>query len=288
MPMHAMLILNFGIVFALSIIYGYLVKHRVEKFDYPPRTAISDDDDHESQAFLATQSSSSSGLAFYIYIAHLFVARIIPLLVFASIFYPAHFPNNYVCSWRPEMHGKGTSTINDIINLRHNLTIIGCTNPNGGKSETLVDAVAIVGVIIVILAVLELVYIAWVAFDERSSRTDQEFCTVYLLRKRKTIRKFVNKIRERFNGEEVFELKDDFGGIEISRLPLEHIYVNVVIQDGREHMSAYPAREFKRHEIYQSYLETPSTVTKLTNTADLFKPKKDEMKQTYPRTILVI
>jgi hypothetical protein len=47
----------------------------------------------------------------------------------------------------------------------------------------------------------------------------------------------VNKIRERFNGEEVFELKDDFGGIEISRLPLEHIYVNVVIQDGREHMS---------------------------------------------------
>ena len=81
---------------------------------------------------------------------------------------------------------------------------------------------------------------------------------------------------------------DDFGGIEISRLPLEHIYVNVVIQDGREHMSAYPAREFKRHEIYQSYLETPSTVTKLTSTADLFKPKKDEMKQTYPRTILVI
>jgi hypothetical protein len=114
--MHAMLILNFGIVFALSIIYEYLVKHRVEKFDYPPRTAISDDDDHESQAFLATQSSSSSGLAFYIYIAHLFVARIIPLLVFASIFYPAHFPNNYVCSWRPEMHGKGTSTINDTIN----------------------------------------------------------------------------------------------------------------------------------------------------------------------------
>ncbi|CAB4001000.1 Hypothetical predicted protein, partial [Paramuricea clavata] len=129
--------------------------------------------------------------------------------------------------------------------------------------------------------------IAWLAFNDRDFMNDEEFCTVYLLRKRKRIRKFLNKIRERFNGEEVFGLTDDFGGTEIFMRPLEDIYVNVVIQEGRERMNAYP-REFERHEIYQSHLETPRKVTKLTSTADIFKPTKSRMMQSYPRTILVI
>ncbi|CAB3990142.1 NACHT, LRR and PYD domains-containing 14-like [Paramuricea clavata] len=300
LPMYAMFIVHFGIVFVVSIIYAYLVKHRVKKFDYSIGTATSSNDDDENQ----TMRSSSSPVqnpsdvreclshfsTFCIYIIHLFIARIIPLLTFALwIFYPAQFPNNFMCPWRPEMKGKSTYSFNDTGNSQHNLTFIECTNPIGGKSKTLIHIVATVDVFFVTVTFLELCYIAWLTFNDRDLMTDQEFCVVYLLRKRKRIRKLVNKVRDRFGSddEEVFQLKDDFGGTQISMRPLEDIYVNVVIQDGREHMNAYPS-EFERHAIYQCHLKAPSTVTKLTNTANILKAKHGEQKQTYPRTILVI
>ena len=298
--MYAMFILNFGIVFASSIIYAYLVKHRVEKFDYPTRITTSNNDGDKNQETLPWLNPSQNPRdvreclgrfsTFSIYVVHLLVARIIPLLVFAIwIFYQDHFPEKFPCPLSSEMQGKGTSNFNFTLNSRKNLTFIDCTNPISGKSKTLVYIVATVDVCLVTLAFLELGYIAWLAFNDRDFMADQEFCTVYLLRKRKRIRKLVNKVRERFNSddEEVFQLKDDFGGTQISMRPLDDIYVDVVIQEGREHMDAYPS-EFKRKEIYQSHLKTPKTVTKLTSTADIFKPINGRKKQTYPRTILVI
>ena len=86
--------------------------------------------------------------------------------------------------------------------------MIGCTNLVGGKSKTLIDVVATVDVVVVTLTFVELAYLAWLAFNDRNFITDQEFCTVYLLRKRKRIRKMVNKLRERFNPDSVFQLKD--------------------------------------------------------------------------------
>ena len=300
LPMYAMFILNFGIVFSLSIIYAYLVKHRVEKFDYPTRMTTSNNGGDENQEMLPSPNPDQNARdireclgrfsTFSIYVVHLLVARIIPLLVFALwIFYPAQFPTDFSCPWRPDMQGKGASNFSVTLNSRNNLTVIDCTNPIGRKSKTLVYIVATVDVCLVTLSFLELGYIVWLAINDRDFMTDQEFCTVYLLRKRKRIRKLVNKVRDRFDpdDEEVFQLKDDFGGPEISLRPLEDIYVNVVIQEGRQQLDAYPSK-FERHEIYQSHLETPSAVTKLTSTADIFKPKKDKLNQTYPRTILVI
>ena len=297
LPMYAMFILNFGIVFSFSIIYAYLVKHRVEKFDYPTRMTTSNNGGDENQEMLPSPNHGQNPRdvreclgrfsTFFIYVVHL-LARIIPLLVFAIwIFHQAHFPENFACPLSPEMQGKGTSNLNVTLNSRNNLTIIDCTNPIGGKSKTLVYIVATVDVFLVAVTFLELGYLAWLTLNDKDFMTDQEFCTVYLLRKRKRIRKLVNKVRERFDpdDEEVFQLKDDFGGPEISLRPLEDIYVNVIIQEGREHMNAYP-REFKRHEIYQCHLKAPRTVTKLTSTADIFKPTKNE--EAYPRTILVI
>ncbi len=299
LPMYGMFILNFGIVFALSIIYAYLVKHRVEKFDYPTRATTSNNHDDENHAMLSSPNpwpnprdvreclSHFSTLS--IYIIHLVIARIFPLLVFASVFYLVHIPNNFPCPWQSEIQGKGTSTFNDTLNSRQNFTNIDCTNPIGQKSKTLVDIVATVDVILVTLTFSELGYIACLAFSDRDFMTDQEFCTVYLLRKRKRIRKLVNKLRERFNhdNQRLFKLEDDFGGTDVSLLSLEDIYVNVVIQEERERLNAYP-ETFDRHGIFQSHLETPRAVTKLTSTADIFKPKKDDQSQTYPRTILVI
>ena len=167
--------------------------------------------------------------------------------------------------------------------------MIGSTNPDGGKSQTLIDIVATLDVFVVTLTFVELGYIAWLAFNDRSFMTDQEFCTVYLLRKRKKVRKVMNKVRKRFNcdDQEVFQLKDDFGDTEISSGNLEDIYVTIIIQEGRENMNAYP-QKFDRHMIYDSHLGTPEAVTKLTNPVGMFKPKKNDRDQKYPKRILVI
>jgi GTPase SAR1 family protein len=266
--MYAMFILNFGIVFAFSIIYAYLVKHRVEKFDYSTRMTTSPN---------PRQNPRFS--TFSIYVVHLLVARIIPSLVFAIwIFYQGHFPKKFACPLGPEMQGKGTSNFSVTFNSRNNLTFIDCINTIGGKSKTLAHIVSTVDVCFVTLAFLELGHIAWLAFNDRDFMTDKEFCTVYLLRKRKRIRKL---------DEEVFQLEDDFGGPEISLRPLEDIYVNVVIQEGRKCMNDYP-REFGRHGIYQSHLKTPRTGATFTSTVNIFKPTCGGEKQPYPRTILVI
>ena len=216
------------------------------------------------------------------------VARIIPLLAFALwIFSSAHIPNNFSCPWRSKVKRADTFIFNDTVDTSFNLTFIDCTNPFGERSQALVVVVAAIDISVVIMTCLELGYIAWCVYRDRDFMTDQEFCTVYLLRKRKRIRKFVNKARRRFNPGKL-GIKDDFGGPKISLRPIEDIYVNVMIQEGEEQIDAYP-RAFDRHEIYQCHLKIPRTVIKLTEPSDIFKPKKDQTSHcTYPRTILVI
>ena len=296
-PVYGMVLLNFGIVFILSLVYAYLVKHRVEKFDYQTGTATSTNNNNASQPMLSSPETPEQNpryireclghfSTFFIYVVHLIVARIVLSLVFAlGVFYPAEMPNSFPCPWRIENQGEGTSISNDTHNSRYNLTFVDCINPNGKKSKSLVLAVAYWDVFLVVLpAVLELFYLAWVACHDRSFATEQEFCTVYLLRKRKRIRKLVNKVRASFSPN-LFQVNDNFGGIDVSKRALDEIYVNVIVKQGREHLDDHPS-VFDRHEIFRYHLDTPDTATTLISTADIFKPNKGD--ETYPRTILVI
>ena len=291
-----MVIVNFVIVLFLSIIYGFLVKHSVEKFDTPTGATNPNNVDDENQAMLSPSNPWPNPpdvreclgrfSTFSIYIIHLIIARIIPLLVFALwIFYPAHIPNNFLCPWRSEVKAAETSNFNDTLGPRYNLTFIDCTNPFGERSQTLARAVATIDVFVVTLTLVELGYILWCVWSDRSFMTNQEFCTVYLLRKRKRIRKLLNKAQERFNLQNEFQIEDNFGDFNISMRPIEDLYVNVIIQEGEEQLSAYPG-EFKRHEIYRCHLQAPPNVTQLTEPSDVFKDH--QWNRTYPRTILVV
>ncbi len=291
LPVYVMIILNFGIVLLLSIIYAYLVKHRVEEYDCRIQMATTNNEDDENPVMLSSLSSGHNPRdvrkclghfsTFSIYIIHLIVGRIIPLFLFAlRVFYPVRIPNRFSCTW----------PLNNTINSQYNLTTTECVIPNSANSKLLVDLVATVNVSIVTLAFLELSYIAWSAYNDRDFMSDEGFCTVYLLRKRKRTRqKLVSRVRKGFNPVNLqeFQLEDKFRGVDIYKRALDDIYVNVVIQEGREHRNAYP-RTFDRHAIYQYHFKIPSTVTELTSTADIFKPRKNDENQTCPRTILVI
>ena len=104
-------------------------------------------------------------------------------------------------------------------------------------------------------------------------------------RKRKRTRKFVNKVRATF-GQDLFEVQNDFSGIDISRSGLDEMYVHVIVKEGRNRRPA--TSEFQRQVIYEYYLKTPDAASTFKCTADIFKPTKNGEQTKHPRTILVV
>lgn len=100
-PIYVMFLLNFGIILILSIVYGNLVKHRVEKFDYQTGTTTTTNDNNEGHPMLSLLEAPDQNPRYireclghfstlFIYVVHLIFARIIVSLVFAlAVFYPA-------------------------------------------------------------------------------------------------------------------------------------------------------------------------------------------------------
>ncbi len=291
LPLHNLLMINFGLVLLLSIIYAYSVKDRVEIFANPPSvtTNIGEEENQPlsgiSQAAsdpMEHQNSSGGVFVFRRYVIHLILCRIIPLVAFAVfLLRSSNFPVQYHCPWPT----KTTSSphVNFTQCQTTNNSVVDCTYPMGNKIEKATTAVVTVNFLFGTVAFMELAYLLWLSWKDDNLLTDLEFCCVYLLRRRKRIRKIIKKIRENIS-DDIFYLHDDFDEKPSSRRKLEEMYVNVIIQPGRE--SAWPfTRKFEgRHEIFDAYFKVPLDATTHTETSDLFKLiPKDR-----PKTILVV
>ena len=288
LPIYVLVLMNFGIVCLLSIIYAHLVKHRVEIFT-EPSSATANDAEEGSQQLLAgitvagadpTAHRKSAGryFVFPAYVTHLIVCRIIPLIVFAVLLLSSNFPVQFQC----HMPTKTTSI--PLANFTQNATfsIVDCTYPMGSNNEILAATVATVNFVVGTLAFVELVYLLHSAWKDHNLFTDLEFCRVYL-RKRKKIRKLLRIIREKIP-KDLFQMYDDFGGENLSYRKLEEMYINVIIQEGR----AISKRKFKdRHETYEAYFKAQVNATRLENMADLFKRKSTDDSKSW-KSVLVV
>ena len=287
-PLYALVLLNFGIVCLLNIIYAHLVKHRVEIFT-EPLSATANDAEEGNQQLLAgitvagadpTAHRKSAGryFVFPAYATHLIVCRIIPLIVFAVLLLSSNFPVQFQC----HMPTKTTSI--PLANFTQNATfsIVDCTYPMGSNNEILAATVATVNFVVGTLAFVELVYLLHSTWKDHNLLTDLEFCRVYL-RKRKKIRKLLRIIREKIP-KDLFQMYDDFGGENLSYRKLEEMYINVIIQEGR----AISKRKFKdRHETYEAYFKAQVNATRLENMADLFKRKSTDDSKSW-KSVLVV
>ena len=293
LPIYVLIIMNFGLVLLLSVFYAWWVKDRVESFAEPPSATTNGAED-ESQPLSGISPAASDPMAhlssgrysvFTVYIMHLIFCRIIPLAVFATLLLTSsNFPVQYHCPW--PIQTTSTHNANFNFSQRQNtnrFSTLDCTYPMGSKKEIVATTVVTVNFLIGTAASMELAYLLWSSWKDDNLLTDLEFCCVYILRKRKRIRKIMKKIRENISND-IFYLHDDFGEKHLSRRKLEEMYVNVIIQQGRE--TAWPSRrKFKgRHEIYQAHFKVPDGATTLTKASDLFKliPKD------HPKTILVV
>ena len=291
LPLNNLFMINFGLVFLLSIAYAYSVKHRVEIFTSPRANKNCSDDESQplnsmSQAAsdpLAHQNSGRSTV-FTLYVTHLMLCRLIPLAVIAGlILASSNFPVQFHCELPKDPTSTSSTNLTKPPNF--NYSTVHCAFPTGSEFEKLVATVVTVNFFYGAVAFTELANLLWSAWKDRSLCTDLEFCCVYLLRKRKRIRKFMKKIRDAIS-KDIFDLRDDFGERRRSRRNVGEMYVNVIIQEGRE-STWNSRRKFKnRHEMYEVHFTKPMNATSLTRTADLFEPT--DVGKKYPKTILVV
>ena len=218
LPLYVLIIINFGLVILLSFIYAWWVKDRVEIYADPPSTTTNGDtqpynDDTQplltgiSQAASDPKSyrkNSGRSILFIVYITHLIIFRIIPLTVFAIFILStaSNFPINFHCPWPMKTTSLPHANISQAQKM--NFSFIDCTNSMGSKKENLGSTVVTVNFLIVIVAFAELVYLLWSAWKDPNLSTNVEFCCVYVLRKRKTIRKILKRIKENISDEVLF------------------------------------------------------------------------------------
>jgi GTPase SAR1 family protein len=162
---------------------------------------------------------------------------------------------------------------------------VDCTYLIGSKNEKVAATVITINFLFGTEAFIERAYLFWSTWKDRTLLADMEFCCVYLLRKRKRIRKVIKNIREKAV-DDTFYLHDDFGEEHLSRRKLEEIYINVIIQEGRESTWTSRRRFKNRHETYEAHLQAPMNAITMNETADLFKPTGAG--KSHPRSILVV
>ena len=289
LPIYALVLMNFGIVYLLSMIYALLVEHRVKILTEPP-SARTDDGGEESLPLSTGNTAASADPATYgkwagryivftAYVTHLIVFRIIPLAVFAVLLLTSSsFPVQFQC----HLPTKTTSTPPANFTKNSNSTV-DCIYPMSSKNEMLATTVVTVNFVGGTVAFVELIYLLCSASKDHYLLTDLEFCHVYL-RKHRSIRELQRIIREMIP-KHLLQIYDDFGGNHLSIRELKDMYINVIIQEGRQ---VGMKRFENRHETYQTYFKKPENATKLKNTADLFIPTESKNDPEPAKSVLVV
>ena len=293
LPLNVVCIINFGLVLILSIIYAVMVKRRVEIFQEQSRhTANGGQDesqpltDNMSQAALdrSRYQNANQHFVFTVYVLHLIICRILPLVGFAVLLLSSvKFPTQFHCPWRK--NSMSTSNVNVTQTQGRNVSIVDCIYPMGSKNEKGSAIVISINFLFATEALIELAHVLWSAWKYPSIVSDIEFYVVYLSKNRQEIGKVVKKIKQNVS-DKVFYLDEDFGEKKFKRRTLDEIYINVIIQEGRESTLTYNSQLKNRHEWYDTHLNKPKYAISLSKASNLFQPMKNS--ETLPKTILVV
>ena len=292
LPLHNLLMINFGLVYLLSVIYAYWVKDRVEIFVDTPSATTNNVED-KSPLLSSTSQAASDPKAyrklnrfsvFMVYNMHLIFCRIIPLVVFAILLLTlSNYPVKYDCSWPIRTTNSPLEIFLGRQNMNRCAATVNCIYPSGSKMEKLAATVVMTNFLTSTVAFVELAWLLWSSWNDDNLLTDPEFCCVYILRKRKRIRKLVRKIRENIS-DDIFYLYDDFGEKHLSRRKLEDMYINAIILEGREMYCTSRKRFKNRLETYEAHVNLPPDSVIIRRAQELFKPISGHQ----PRTILVV
>ncbi|XP_028391960.1 NACHT, LRR and PYD domains-containing protein 12-like [Dendronephthya gigantea] len=186
LPLTALIGISFGLVVVCSVVYGYLVKHRVDFFANNPNTTTNEGVEESrplseaSPAAPVAYPGSNRYFVFMAYVIHLFVCRIIPLTIFSAfLLTSSNFPTHFECPL-PNMKTTTSTFHKNVTRPTTNSSFVDCTYSMGGKKQQVVVGFITINFLVDAVTLVEIVYLLWSAWKRPTFKTDQEFITVYL------------------------------------------------------------------------------------------------------------
>ncbi|CAB4008007.1 NACHT, LRR and PYD domains-containing 14-like [Paramuricea clavata] len=294
---YAFIVLNFGSVVVVSVIYSLAVGNRIDETE----KYSSGSDKSETGAKKGNVEPGRKLYVFYFYFIHL-VARLMLGILFTilqHVLYPSGFDSKFSCVY-PDIKQSDpniTAAQNASVTLSSHVT---CTNSAAQDKQFWGTFVSVCNVIFAIITLLEVAYLIWYQFPCFNTRSnvpwscDSQFITEYFLQK-----EYIPSEDDKFTGIDnctpnsidIYKqniLKASLNTLDINygaNISLDDMFIDVVIQT--EQAPHKFLKGMTRHEIYDVYMEVPKHSICLKEIKDLFYPNEDT-KGNSPRTILAL
>ena len=301
LPLYGFVLLSIGSTVLVSVIYSLLVSKRADEIESSHgRQADAGNGDAENHR----NGENRTVYVFCFYFVHL-VLRFLCGIIFTALqhrfFYPNGFDLKFRCNLPPAEVTSNNININTPRNASQlkNNTSVPCENPTASEKKIFGTIVFVMNVMVTFIILVEVIYLSrrlpvlnW--HSGVSWSCDTEFVNSYFLRKQ-----YVNVLDEvpletvNKNPQECIDIYkqqilNSPRAPDINYLPktaLDNLHVDVIIHTERARHKF--SKNMERHEIYDVYMEVPSTSLHLEKIKDLFYPNQDTNGIT-PRRILVI
>ena len=288
LPLYGFVLLSIGSTVLVSLIYSLVVSKRVDEIEssYDRGNA---DGDSANQGY--GENRTVHVLSFYF--VHL-VVRLICGIIFTVLQHKFFFRNGFDWKFSCNLPPAEVNPYNTI-NTPNNYTSFSCENPTASEKKLFSTTVSVINVIFAFIILVEVIYL-WRRLPVLNCHSragwscDTEFVNSYFLRKPYMIVpdtvQLVNLEKCIDNYKQHILNRPRAPGITyISNISLYNLHVDVIIHTGRAQIKFF--ENMKRHEMYDVYMEIPSTSLRLEAIKDLFYPNKDT-KGVIPLRILVI
>ena len=278
---YAFIVLNFGSVVVISVIYSLAVANRIDETE----KYLTGNDKSQTGAKKGNdEPGRKTSYVFYFYFIHLVARSMLGILFFILqhwVFYRGGFVSQFTCVY-PDIKKKTGSKI-----------IVECQNSTAKDKQFWGTLVSVCNLSFAIITLAEVIYLIGCC-NTRSNVSwscDSQFITKYFLRKQ-----YIASEDDKFTGvlsstdvykEKIknYSLTPDINYGPNTMTSLDDMFIDVVIQT--EQAPHTFSKRMTRHEIYDVYMEVPEYSIRLEEIKDLFYPNKDT-KGNSPRTILAL
>ena len=329
LPLYGFVLLSIGIVIIVSVIYSLGVSSRVDRENDRTSSEI------EQQRVAGGEETRDGFYVYYFYFLHL-VFRFMLGIVFTVLQYTLFYPNGFDFEYSCTLPNSDINTMPQKWNktsmgVWNGTRVLACENHSALEKQLWSMIVAILNTAFAFLILLEVAYLVRRLPISKCRcvvgwRSDSEFITVYLLRKRTVqhqdpLSRLDNNTPSDIpvNSKPVsitpadqcqpdddivdnsLEESIDFYKRQVLDTPLtsdicyapktdlDHLYVNLLIHTERAPHNF--SKEMKRHEILDVYMELPKSAILLKEIKDLFYPNEDTLENAqseFPRKILAV
>ncbi len=298
LPLYGFVLLSIGSTVLVSVIYSLLVSKRVDEIESSHERQA---DGGNGDAEIHGHGENRTVYVFCLYFVHL-VLRFLCGIIFTVLQHTFFYPNSFDLKFRCNLPQVEVTSKNTNINILRNAsqlknnTSVPCENPTASEKKIFGTIVFVINVMVTFIILVEVIYLSrrlpvLNCHSGVSWSCDTEFVNSYFLRNR-----YVN-VPDEVQLETVDKECIDIYKQQILNRPrapdinylpktaLDDLHVDVIIHTERARHKF--SKNMERHEIYDVYMEVPSTSLRLDKIRDLFHSNQDT-DDIPPRRILVI